>query len=940
MNLKKIIAVLAITIFFCLSFLSKPGFVSAVANYSCSGATYNNFYRAYTCSTGAFNQGCGNYPAVCTLAPGGIAEVEACIPDPLHATSQASNQPCAACTYDSREGSAEIVNNCSTSQCSTSCNISAINAGVTANPQCTSQGAKKYWNTSSAYTCNPSCDGWYWCDNNYLATYTDFMPERHIDPQNTQCVSTGVRAPSADYLCIPPPSAPTGLSANSVCQGGAVGVTFSWTNGAYATTTRVYNCDQTVAGPLGGCKPDDASIDRRRWFLLAGSASPTTVNGLTQGHTYYWFVRSINFNGSTDSPHYSTFTGGNCTSTITGQVYVDYNGNGVKDGADVGKAGVTVSDGVNPAVTTDANGNYTISNVTPGTYTESIDVPNGYTVKYPSSYPATIVASGNVTQNFGIQPPAPTCSGGVMTATPSQIYVGGNPLPATSTLNITGCSTGGGVPGAVTYAWTPATQGTIAQVDAATTTYTPPAVGSTYTQVDIAPSVSVCNPGGVGATCTPYGGSLTLIPTFTAAGQVYIDEDKNGQINGTDHAYTDSALTVTICQGNQPGGCATPFETLTTSISNGTFTTAGATPLPSGSYTAILSLPSGYQVTSPKPPVAVFAVGNASTSTPCTPVAKCDVSGNIVNLNFGISNSLPWMQIIGGDTLTNGFTDNIPATADLSCSGGAYASVVGAGGTHGIIDTESGGADFGQGQQTAANSWLVGGIGSGNYPYAYTLPLSNQTRTSYTNLSYLIKQSNIPTKPLSGVSGCSDLSNCTLPADTNSFPSGVVYTVDNNLTLNGTDGSYTFPSGGKYVILVNGKITINTKIFVPNGSFVLFSASDDINISPTVGDISHTTASNLEGYYSTDKSFNVQGKDATGAGANCATSDEDLRLNVAGAIVVNADTTNGGGFYYQRDMCADDKLCPVFTITERPDFILNSPTMLMFPRRLWQEIAP
>ena len=144
---------------------------------------------------------------------------------------------------------------------------------------------------------------------------------------------------------------------------------------------------------------------------------------------------------------------------------------------------------------------------------------SNYTITYPNPYPSSIVTSPgiNVTQNFGIQPPAPTCTGGVVTATPAQIYVGGNPLPATSSLNIAGCVTGGGAPGAVTYTWTPATQGTITQVNAATTTYTPPAAGATYTQVDIAPSVSVCNPGGVGATCKPYGGSLILIPTFTVS---------------------------------------------------------------------------------------------------------------------------------------------------------------------------------------------------------------------------------------------------------------------------------------------------------------------------------------------------------------------------------------------------------------------------------------
>ncbi|HUD04689.1 MAG TPA: SdrD B-like domain-containing protein [Patescibacteria group bacterium] len=679
----------------------------------------------------------------------------------------------------------------------------------------------------------------------------------------------------------------------------------------------------------------------------------------TCGATHYTCTDGVSGNNADAGTQYTwTCSGANGGSTascseikpnsnVTGQVYIDYNGNGVLDGEDVGKAGVTVSDGVDASVITDANGNYTIANVIPGTYTMTFsNYGSNYTITYPNPYPSSIVTSPgiNVTQNFGIQPPAPTCTGGVVTATPAQIYVGGNPLPATSSLNIAGCVTGGGAPGAVTYTWTPATQGTITQVNAATTTYTPPAAGATYTQVDIAPSVSVCNPGGVGATCKPYGGSLILIPTFSAIGQVFVDEDKNGQINGTDHAYTDSSLSVTICAGNQPGGCASPYETLTTNPANGTFTTVGTKPLLSGSYTAIMALPSGYHATSPKPPVAVFTVGNASTGNTCAPNANCDVNGNILNLNFGISNTFPWMQAIGGDitgsyiskSAGGGFTDNIPSTADPLCSsGGAYALAPGVGGTHGLVNTGSGGADFGQGQAAAANSWLVGGIGAGNYPYVYNMPLSNQARTAYTNLSFLVKQSNVVTKPLSGVSGCGDLSNCQLPVD---LPTGV-YTTDQNLTLNGANGTYTFPAG-KYVILVNGKLTINTKIFVPNGSFVLFSASDDINVASSVGDVANSTASNLEGYYSTDKSFNVQSKDASGGGANCAANDEDLRLNVAGSIVVNATTNNNGGFYYQRDLCADDKKCPVFTITERPDFILNAPTFLMFPRRVWQEVAP
>jgi len=150
------------------------------------------------------------------------------------------------------------------------------------------------------------------------------------------------------------------------------------------------------------------------------------------------------------------------------------------------------------------------------------------------------------------------------------------------------------------------------------------------------------------------------------------------------------------------------------------------------------------------------------------------------------------------------------------------------------------------------------------------------------------------------------------------------------------------------VILVKGKITINTQVHVPSGSFVLFAASDNIDVAATVGETTPTvcnittgTGCDLEGYYSTDKSFTLLSKDPTGGGANCGTPDPDLQLNAAGSIVVHANTGGVGGFSYtERDMCNFDSQCPVFSITERPDFVLNAPGFLLFPRRLWQEVAP
>jgi len=226
---------------------------------------------------------------------------------------------------------------------------------------------------------------------------------------------------------------------------------------------------------------------------------------------------------------------------------------------------------------------------------------------------------------------------------------------------------------------------------------------------------------------------------YSAGGLVYIDKNKNGIFDAAiDSPYSGSA-SITICQGNQPGGCTSPYETLTTSTANGTFANAGV--LSEGAYTAILTVPSGYQATSPKPPIAVFTVGNN-----CAPAGNCN-AGNVSNLNFGITNSFPWIQAIGGYVTGNfisnptggGFTDAIPSSTSVAagaCSvNGAYALAPGAGGTHGLIHLGARGASFGQGQEAAAQSWLVGGLGGGNYPYVYNMPLSHQARTAYTNLS-------------------------------------------------------------------------------------------------------------------------------------------------------------------------------------------------------------
>jgi hypothetical protein len=96
------------------------------------------------------------------------------------------------------------------------------------------------------------------------------------------------------------------------------------------------------------------------------------------------------------------------TYTIDGNVYVDANGNGVKDTGEANQSSVTVkllnSPGGTQAdsATTDSSGNYTFTNVAAADYTVAITMPSGYigtTVGLINFRPIT----ANQTVNFGIK---------------------------------------------------------------------------------------------------------------------------------------------------------------------------------------------------------------------------------------------------------------------------------------------------------------------------------------------------------------------------------------------------------------------------------------------------------------------------------------------------------------------------------------------------------
>ncbi|WP_232056120.1 SdrD B-like domain-containing protein [Tuwongella immobilis] len=98
------------------------------------------------------------------------------------------------------------------------------------------------------------------------------------------------------------------------------------------------------------------------------------------------------------------------TGAITGTVYLDTNNNGVQDPGEVGLIGVEVSvtNGQSTFVTlTDANGNYSFTNLIPGDYTVTETQPSKYLTGLENSgntSSATVPANGQAVVNFGELP--------------------------------------------------------------------------------------------------------------------------------------------------------------------------------------------------------------------------------------------------------------------------------------------------------------------------------------------------------------------------------------------------------------------------------------------------------------------------------------------------------------------------------------------------------
>jgi len=149
------------------------------------------------------------------------------------------------------------------------------------------------------------------------------------------------------------------------------------------------------------------------------------------------------------------------------------------------------------------------------------------------------------------------------------------------------------------------------------------------------------------------------------------------------------------------------------------------------------------------------------------------------------------------------------------------------------------------------------------------------------------------------------------------------YTHQGNVVLPNS-GTWTVASGRKIVILVDGNVTINADIIVPDDAFLGIIATGDIQIEATVA--------NVQGVYVTDQVINID--------------QSNIKFIGKGVFVGLDSEGTGQGINLARDFAYDPATSlyynfdnPAETFIYDPSYWFNS-TALWSISKNWQEVAP
>ena len=442
-------------------------------------------------------------------------------------------------------------------------------------------------------------------------------------------------------------------------------------------------------------------------------------------------------------------------------------------------------------------------------------------------------------------------------------------------------------------------------------------------------SISVNFPLRRTATPTP---TRTPTPTptpsaFSISGSVFDDKNKNYRRDSGEDYTNGINITRSPVVGNLVENDSLGTFTIT-NLQTGTYLIENRAPFAPG-YAASWPVPQQFQVT----------VGSGCDTNPKLPgggPATC-TNGNVTNVNFGITNSNPWLQSYGLDMrFDSGFTNLIPQNPNTSCKDNGVTYTMRPSPqstTPGILFIGNRSFDPGFGQ-VSVTRWLVGGT---SYSEVFR-PTTSELKTSYAFMRNNARQQEETLIDIRTISTCGQLDNCRLPGSLNS---GVYVTELDDDGIYGNNpliltGNTTFSSDRDYLFLVDGDLTIKGSIIVSAPATATFSVAGDIKIDNAVGTstLGCPASPNLAGLFSADESFIIESR------ADCPNNVSDLQLNVAGSIVVNAKRQDGTLNWNSRDLCGNNLNYPVFTISARPDFLINAPLFILRPNIIWQEVAP
>ena len=710
-------------------------------------------------------------------------------------------------------------------------------------------------------------------------------------------------------------------------------------------------------------------------YATTGTNNFTNIYSLTPSTTYQWKVMSCNsptncsgdstvsqFTTSTPSCTASfsllsaNITGPNQTITSNYIVSTSDTGTFTETGNYITSQSCSLVNGcayANNALTVSPNSSLSFSGLT--TYSQKFTISSGTIADFATKYANESLRIQPNVKNGGygcsalmtvvIVGPTPTPSptlaptltptiAPTLTPTPCQVTTS----PASQNLNIGGTATinasvtsGLGGSATINQMRFGSYQTTIATVNPASdssspysTTVTAVAAGPTavWATADLSDGRTCQSTGTTDTDITVAAPTLTPIPTitptitptpppsvFSISGKIFNDANVDTKSAG-DSPYTTTSVTVTMFNN----GTGTNYIA-NSSTSNGTYSSTLV--LPAGQYAVTFSgLAAGDSFTYPSsslivnvgspciyPVTSESICASGDTGNNCTS-SGAGCSGSISNLNAGVTSlKNPWIQSKGADLR---WDNSLSPYLGVPPSGQSVSSD-GTGGMPGIVFTGKT-SPFGI-QPVSSKNWQVGSL---SYSDIFT-ETHSLIPTSYRFLLETANSSGIPITNIASIDGITH----------------GIYKVEGGLNLSGAD--YTFGSGN-FVILVHGDLNINRRIRVPVGSTAVFSASGNITVNRALGEASTDgITTTIEGLYSADNDFVADGTNS------CPTIDK--RLNVAGSVIANAGR-GGGSFKNYRTLCGGNTSNPSVSFIERPDFMLNYPSLVRQTIRAWQDVAP